>query len=108
MIATYGKGYAIYPTAVYEKYNRYLINKYYNLDINLYGRVQYIREVTDLLNDNTSNDVKKILNVTDWEEKLNHYYHILNTYLFTNQLGLPLKTLNDFLRKEKLEKLGKC
>jgi len=104
MIATYGKGYAIYPTAVYEKYNLYLIKEYNKLDINLYGRDKYINEVIDLLNDNTG-DNKKILGVVDWEEHLIHYYHILNTYLFKNQLGLPLKTLNDFLRKEKLEKL---
>jgi len=104
-IATYQPNYAIYPTGVYKKYNKYLIEEYSKLPP-IFGKEKHLREVEYLLesNSDTSNSIKA-LNVIDWEEHLIEYYKILDTYLKSNNLS-RLKTIESFLRKEKLQRIN--
>jgi len=132
--STIGKGYIIYPTNIFKRFNNYLIDEYsklyYLIDvpnssifevgkfhdkfIGMKMKEQFkktisikIEELKELLESNTNcnGDIKKLLNVTDWEELLDEYYTLLNNTLLKYNFE-PLKSKNFFLRKEKLERLN--
>lgn len=110
-----------YPTGVYLKYNLYLIEEYKKFIIILQThpleeriRLQLIKyltskltskltELENLLIDNNGDSVSKFFNVNDWEENLREYYTTLNKIKYDGYI--PLKTIDTFLRMEKLEKI---
>jgi len=110
-----------YNTELYRKYNLYLIDKYKEFFENnqQYKYSNHIHriiiELEDLLNDNNSNDITKILNVTDWEEHLIYHYSILKYAEGEGKIiaqanaivaKFSLNSIEIFLRKLKLEKLN--
>jgi len=116
MIAVYKDNSVIYPTDIYEKYNKYLIAEFEKILDSMDPEHQHfisdqkvvqhvINKVKILLENNTGELTReKLLNVTSWEEELNHYYYNLDRYFIHNKLPRALK-IETLLRKEKLNKL---
>ena len=118
-IAFYGKGSVTYPTDVYEKYNKYLIKEYEKLYLwlrlsSLGNKETFmklvlteIRDLNYLLQENTSHDSIKILNITTWEDSLSKSYRLINNTLVYNNMEGLIK-IETFMRREKLEKIKKA
>lgn len=109
-----------YPTDVYYNFNIYLIKGYEKfLDntpidkINVRKKVcQVIDELKEILFDNTVEGnpnlplpKTQILNVMDWEENLIPYFDMLDVSV-KHRNEPPIKTIEMFLRKAKLERLN--
>lgn len=121
-----------YPTEVYYKYNLYLIREYklfkykiskLNLgDMAAKRNKKYcegvILELCELLEDNISHDTSNIFSTMDWEENLHRRYeNLINFYDKLknrfDEYGMKcfikkIKTIEIFLRQEKLERINEC
>jgi len=120
MIAKIKDNSIIYPTDIYEKYNLYLIDEYTKFlnntdDAHENQKIliaKIIIELQELLDDNkpdpgTTEYVLKLLNVMRWEKQLVDQYKLLDKV--NKYRGLkPLISIENFVRKYKLEKLSKA
>lgn len=111
----------IYPTGVYYEYNLYLIEEY-NILIDKILNINdgtpktnaikiiesFLKSLEDLLKKNISNDINTALNVLDWEDEMDFYYNsLIETYKNKRIKNKRfIKSINSFLRKEKLKKIN--
>ena len=113
----------VYPTGVYEDYNLYLIGEYEKFvdviinhsDISVDPEIErikmsnlisdFIEELKDLLENNTG-EPKDIFAVMSWEEILVQAYDRLDFTYKHNNVEYKIRSIESFLRKEKLKRIS--